>query len=96
MTQVAQFNNRGHGEMRSLVLQMTIYNNNKKNGYTVMFCRLQQLSAAVTDGCIYCDLWFEIFECFVAFNLVAQWLRYCATNRKAADSIPDGVIGIFH
>jgi hypothetical protein len=26
---------------------------------------------------------------------VAQWLRYCATNRKVADSIPDGVIGIF-
>jgi hypothetical protein len=28
--------------------------------------------------------------------MVAQWLRYCATNRKVADSIPDGVIGIFH
>jgi hypothetical protein len=27
--------------------------------------------------------------------MVAQWLRYCATNRKVADSIPDGVIGIF-
>jgi hypothetical protein len=27
---------------------------------------------------------------------VAQWLRYCATNRKVAGSIPDGVIGIFH
>ena len=27
---------------------------------------------------------------------VAQWLRCCATNRKVADSIPDGVIGIFH
>ena len=26
---------------------------------------------------------------------VAQWLRCCATNRKVADSIPDGVIGIF-
>ena len=26
---------------------------------------------------------------------VAQWLRYCATNRKVAGSIPDGVIGIF-
>jgi hypothetical protein len=32
----------------------------------------------------------------VLFNLaVAQWLRYCATNRKVAGSIPDGVIGIF-
>ena len=26
----------------------------------------------------------------------AQWLRRCATNRKVAGSIPDGVIGIFH
>jgi hypothetical protein len=26
---------------------------------------------------------------------VAQWLRSCATNRKVAGSIPDGVIGIF-
>jgi hypothetical protein len=28
--------------------------------------------------------------------MVAQWLRYCATNRKVAGSIPDGVIAIFH
>jgi hypothetical protein len=27
---------------------------------------------------------------------VAQWLRYCAKNRKVAGSIPDGIIGIFH
>jgi hypothetical protein len=27
---------------------------------------------------------------------VAQWLRYCATNQKVADSIPEGVIVIFH
>jgi hypothetical protein len=26
---------------------------------------------------------------------VAQWLRYCATNRKVAGSIPGGVIGFF-
>jgi hypothetical protein len=26
---------------------------------------------------------------------VAQWLRYCATNRKVAGSIPAGVSGIF-
>jgi hypothetical protein len=29
-------------------------------------------------------------------NAVAQWLRHCATKRKVAGSIPDGVIGIFH
>jgi hypothetical protein len=28
--------------------------------------------------------------------MVAQWLRYYATNRKVAGSNPDGVIGIFH
>jgi hypothetical protein len=27
---------------------------------------------------------------------MAQWLRYCATNRKVAGSIPGGVIGMFH
>ena len=27
---------------------------------------------------------------------VAQWLRCCATNRKVAGSIPNGVIGILH
>ena len=27
---------------------------------------------------------------------VAQWLRRCATTRKVAGSIPDGVIGNFH
>ena len=25
---------------------------------------------------------------------MAQWLRYCATNRKVSGSIPVGVIGI--
>jgi hypothetical protein len=28
-------------------------------------------------------------------HAVAQWLRHCATNRKVAGSIPDGVTGIF-
>jgi hypothetical protein len=27
--------------------------------------------------------------------MVAQCLRYCATNQRVAGSIPDGVIGIF-
>ena len=25
-----------------------------------------------------------------------SWLRHCATSRKVAGSIPDGIIGIFH
>ena len=33
---------------------------------------------------------------FIWGTAVAQWLRCCATNRKVAGSIPDGVIGIFH
>jgi hypothetical protein len=28
--------------------------------------------------------------------MVAQWLRYCATNRKVSGSIQNGIIGIFH
>jgi len=31
-----------------------------------------------------------------ATTAVAQWLSCCATNRKVAGSIPDGVIEIFH
>jgi hypothetical protein len=46
---------------------------------------------------------FEAFD-FVNYSVipnwlwgtaVAQWLRCCATNRKVASSIPDGVIEIF-
>ena len=33
---------------------------------------------------------------FIVGTAVAQWLRCCATNRKVAGSIPDGVIGMFH
>jgi hypothetical protein len=29
-------------------------------------------------------------------HTVAWWLRHCATNRKVAGSIPDGVTGFFH
>jgi hypothetical protein len=33
---------------------------------------------------------------FIVGTAVTQCLRYCATNRKVAGSIPDVVIGIFH
>jgi hypothetical protein len=33
---------------------------------------------------------------FTTVTAVAQWLRYCATNRKVAGSIPAGVTGSFH
>ena len=53
-----------------------------------------------TPAC-YIQFTFAIgFDINVTTNLegtaVAQWLRCCATNRKVAISIPDGVIGIFH
>jgi hypothetical protein len=37
-----------------------------------------------------------VYVAQVRDKAVAQWLRCCATNRKVAGSIPDGVIGIFH
>jgi len=40
---------------------------------------------------------FEVFRSQTSSDLaVAQWLRFCATNRKVAGSIPAGVIGIFY
>ena len=33
---------------------------------------------------------------YILVTAVAQRLRCCATNRKDAGSIPDGVIGMFH
>ena len=50
--------------------------------------------------------WFKFIRCvplmflfmkrlYLEGGAVVQWLRYCATNRKVAGSIPDGVIGIF-
>ena len=42
------------------------------------------------------NLLFCKFTLHVPGTAVAQWLGCCATNRKVAGSIPDGVIGIFH
>jgi len=33
---------------------------------------------------------------YLVGTAVAQWLMWCAANRKVAGSIPAGVIGIFH
>ena len=38
---------------------------------------------------------FFINSCKKVGTAVAQWLRCCATNRKVAGSIPDGVNGFF-
>ena len=37
-----------------------------------------------------------LIDALCSRQLGVQWLRCCATNRKVAGSIPDGVIGIFH
>jgi len=34
-------------------------------------------------------------QCIFSFVYISVW-GYCATSRKVAGSIPDGVIGIFH
>jgi len=45
---------------------------------------------------------FSLVAAFFAVHKTAggtrwrSWLRHCATSRKVAGSIPDGVIGIFH
>jgi hypothetical protein len=46
----------------------------------------------LTGGAVRRDLW-TILR--VVVTAVAQWLRFCATNRKVADSIPAGVSGFF-
>ena len=38
---------------------------------------------------------FKPYMCPILGHAVAQWLRCCATNRKVAGSIPDGVSGFF-
>ena len=42
--------------------------------------------------------WIKLFFLFglYFFFTKVKWLRLCATNRKVAGSIPDGVFGIFH
>jgi len=39
---------------------------------------------------------FTKYSCIKGGTRWNSWLRHCATNRKVAGSIPDGVIGIFH
>jgi hypothetical protein len=50
-----------------------------------------------TDGVTKYDSWLsQYIKTYCEHVAVAQWLRHCATNRKVAGSIPDGVTGIFH
>ena len=40
--------------------------------------------------------YFCVFSFRVGGTRWRSWLRHCATSRKVAGSIPDGVIGFFH
>ena len=42
----------------------------------------------------HCTMIYFTIELKIKGTAVAEWLRHCATNRKAAGSIPDGVTGI--
>jgi hypothetical protein len=46
----------------------------------------------------HCDSWhrYNVLVCVWGDTRWHSWLRHCATSRKVAGSIPDGVIGIFH
>ena len=71
--------------MESYIDGTTIFNVCKNN-----ICLYFGLQSVFTN-----PLTTEFYE-KVKGTAVAQWLRCCATNRKVAGSIPDGVIGISH
>ena len=63
----------------------------------------QKLVSVVSEqgiGHFTCDMLREKYTrtrvLYLIGTAVAQWLRCCATNRKVAGLIPDGLIGIFH
>jgi len=63
-----------------------------------MFLRQKKLGNIITMFILSCCLYFRISETTTTFGWTAeaQWLRCCATNRKVAGSISNGVTGIFH
>jgi len=44
---------------------------------------------------MFCMLLLNFVNYVLLGTAIAQCLRYCATNREIAGSIPEGVIGIF-
>ena len=46
--------------------------------------------------CIYIYMYMYIVYDIVGGTRWGSWLRHCATSRRVAGSIPDGVTGIFH
>jgi hypothetical protein len=65
--------------------------------YTTLSAWKDKLS--VGAGKHHCNAFIELSRVIHNYGgplMVAQWLRYFASNRKVAGSIPDGVIEIFH
>jgi hypothetical protein len=54
------------------------------------YCRLQHIHCAIIP------VYFILLHVSMWGTRWRSWLRHCATSRKTAGSIPDGVIGIFH
>ena len=57
-------------------------------------CKLVFNHFAKTYTAYCCKEYFHVYKKLLG-TAVAQWLRYCATNRKVAGSIPAGVSGFF-
>ena len=70
--------------------------------YSDMFWLLEAITRLNIKECVCVYVCVCVCVCMYIYIYIyiyiymAQWLRCCATNRKIAGSIPDGVIGIFH
>ena len=66
----------------------------------VIFAIIIYSCHAVEDNCTEGQLVFSLILSVLIFiaggTRWRSWLRHCATSRKVAGSIPDGVIGIFY
>ena len=60
--------------------------------------RMMLLKLLIMKGCNLrtSTLYITICTRFYRAMRWRSWLRHCTASRKVADSIPDGVIGIFH
>jgi hypothetical protein len=59
---------------------------------------IQALRLGASGGAFDLEILALLSSCFRVVTSTGHYmcLRHCATNRKVAGSIPDGVIGIFH
>jgi hypothetical protein len=70
-------------------------------GKITVLCHVDIFRRFAGTCCLYYHvLWLDCYVCtYVPNNMYPRWrswLRHCATSRKVAASIPDGVTGIFH